>query len=274
MNRFVLINTSRVLLLFLLFISLPIHMDASRDDSALVSRVEKLLPKGAFFRDYARIPETDKVLVLYILDYEIAKEYPPDAYITCPGQVNGQPIEGEYYLALIENDIVVNSVPLPTEGRLGNIRSRLRIVYRQLNKFIHRRFNGPEPETEEEALEMSEIHLLDLEDLTGDGKQYEFQIEVYIAGCGHVEVLTAGYSPDQNKAIVFPIIGKNPTDPYYWHDNFFPDETGTVDWEYRCGDHANTIYSHEKFEFNQTIEAFVMTEYERISCKEKYGADS
>ncbi|MBS3789217.1 hypothetical protein KGY64_08035 [Candidatus Bipolaricaulota bacterium] len=117
---------------------------------------------------------------------------------------------------------------------------------------------------------MSEVHLLDLEDLTGDGKPYEFQIEVYVAGCGPVEVLTAGYSPYTNKAIVFPIIGKDPTDPYYWHDNFFPDETGTVNWEYRCGDHANTIYSRKKFEFNQTIEAYVMTEYERISCKEKY----
>lgn len=274
MNKFVLINTLGVLLLFLLFISLPLNTDASQHDSALVGRVENLLPNGAFLRDYTRIPETDKELVLYILDYDIAKRDPPDSYYTCPGRVNGQPIEGEYHLALVENDRMVNTVTLPTEGRVGDITSKLRIVYRQLNKIIHKRFNGPKPENKKEALEMSEVHLLELEDLTGDGKPYEFQIEVYAAGCGHVEVLTAGYSPSQNEAIVFPIIGKNPTDPYYWHDNFFPDENGTVNWEYKCGDHANTIYSREKFEFNQTIEAFIMTEYVRMPCKKKYNQDN
>jgi len=270
MSRINCLAIAGILLVLMISNSLLLGADTTRNDNTFDEELRVLLPEGAFFRDYARIPKTDKVLVLYILDYEIAQEYPPDAYITCPGRVNGQPIEGEYHLALVENDKVVNRVSLPTKGRLGNIRSRLRIVYRQLNKSIHSRFNGPKPETEEEALEMSEVHLLDLEDITGDGKPYEFQIEVYVAGCGHVEVLTAGYSPSQNRAIVFPIIGKDPTDPYYWHDNFFPDETGTVNWEYKCGDHASTIYAHEKFEFNQTIEAYVMTEYERISCEEKY----
>lgn len=271
MNKFVLRNVVGVLLFFLISISLPIHMGISQDDSELVGMVEVLLPEGAFFRDYTRISGTDKVLVVYILDYEITKQYPPDIYEnTCPGEVNGQTITGEYHLSLVENSRIINDVKLPIESRIGNITTRLGIIYRQLNEIIHWNFNGPKPEDKKEALEMSEVHLLDLKDYTGDGKPYEFQIEVYVAGCGHVEVLTAGYSPKRDEAIVFPIIGKEPTDPYYWHDNFFPDETGTVNWDFKCGDHANTIYAREKFVFNQTIEAFVMTAYERISCEEKY----
>ncbi|MBS3789015.1 hypothetical protein KGY79_12575 [Candidatus Bipolaricaulota bacterium] len=263
-----------LLLVFFTWIPLTAHARASHYNSTVAKRIKNLLPEGAFLRDYSIISEKDKVLVLYILDYEIAKKYRPDAYITCPGQVHGQPIEGIYYLGLIENNKMVNSIKLPTKSRVETTPGKLEIVYRQLNETIHRKYNGPKPKSEKEAMEMSVVRLLNLKDLTGDGRPYEFQVEVYVSGCGHVEVLTAGYSPYRNEAIVFPIIGREPTEPYYWHDNFLPDETGTVNWEYKCGDHASTIYAHEKFEFNQTIEAFVMTEYERISCKEKYSQDN
>ncbi|MBS3789218.1 hypothetical protein KGY79_13615 [Candidatus Bipolaricaulota bacterium] len=105
-----------ILLALLISNSLLIGADTTRNVTRFVEGLEVLLPKDAFLRDYTQTTGTNKVLVLYILDYKIAQEYRPDAYITCPGRVNGQPIEGEYHLALVENDRMVNNVPLPTEG--------------------------------------------------------------------------------------------------------------------------------------------------------------
>jgi hypothetical protein len=189
--------------------------------------------------------------------------------MSCPGLVNGQTMRGEYHLILIEGDKIINEITLPPDkGEF--ITNTIGIVYRQLNKIIDSSYGGPESEIKAEAMEMSKVHLLDLTDVNGDGVPYEFQIIVFYASCGHVEVLTGGYSPKRDKAIIFPIIGINPTEPYYWHDNFFTDENGTVNYEFTCGDHGNEIYRGKKFEFNQTIEAFVLTEFEQISCEENY----
>lgn len=235
------------------------------DSDLLEHQIQELLPQGAMLRDFVVIPSTNKALVIYIQDPVIEPEDDPDIYYTCPGEVNGQSISGEYHLALFKNGRFVNDVIIP-DDESGVSPRRQGIVFRQLKGLIHRHYGEYQPLDETEAQQLVEVKLLRLTDLNGDGLPHEFQLKVYLAACGHVQVLTAGYSAKQKKAVVYPILEQGNRDPYYWHDNFYPDENGTVHWRFQCGDHANNIDARKTFEFDQEKEAYVLTSHSETPC--------
>lgn len=116
-----------------------------------------------------------------------------------------------------------------------------------------------------EARQFAEAKLLRLRGLNGNGLPHEFQLEVYIVACSHVQVLTAGYSARQQRAVIYPILEGQAT--YYWHDNFYPDAKGTIEWRFRCGDHANDIDARKTFEFDRVMEAYVLTRHSETPCE-------
>jgi hypothetical protein len=237
-----------------------------RDSELLKGHIEKLLPQGAMLRDFVAIPSTNKALVIYIQDPVIEPEDDPDVYLyTCPGQVHGQPITGEYHLALFMNERFVNDVIIP-DDESGLSTRRQGIVFRQVKGLLHRYDDHHQPLDEDEADQLVEVKLLNLKDLNGDGLPHEFQLKMYLAACGHVQVLTAGYSARQEKAMAYPIVEQGNQDPYYWHDNFYPDKNGTVHWRFLCGDHANNIDARKTFEFDQDREAYVLTSHSETPC--------
>ncbi|MBS3788314.1 hypothetical protein KGY79_09000 [Candidatus Bipolaricaulota bacterium] len=228
------------------------------------NRIKALLPKNSMLRDYEQIPNMDKYLVIYITDPEIEEHEPDTDYSTCPPLVHGQPIYGEYHLALYDDGYFINDVTIP-----WNSSWEMKIVYRQPEGNVRRRsFEEMYPD-KDEPFRMKRVKLLTFSDLTGDGLPHQFQIEVFGGSCGHASVLTAGYSKKEDKAVIYPIKGRNPFRPYYWHDNFYPNENGEFTWELRCGDHGNGTYKREKFEFDKDLQAYVLEESEKTPCEEK-----
>lgn len=228
------------------------------------NRIKALIPKDSMLRDYELIPNTDKYLVIYIVDPEKEEHGPDTDYSTCPPLVNGQPIYGKYHLALYDDGYFINNVTIPWTSSW-----EMKIVYRQPEGNVRRRsFEEMYPE-KDEPFRMKRVKLLTFSDLTGDGLAHQFQIEVFGGACGHSYVLTAGYSKERNKVMVYPIRGANPFRPYYWHDNFYPDENGEYTWELRCGDHGNGTYQREKYVFDQELQAYVLKEKESTPCEEK-----
>jgi|GEM_PF-6250069 len=236
--------------------------DAGENDT--VGRIKALLPEGSMLRDYEPVPNTDKFLVIYIVDPEIEEHEPDTDYSTCPPLVNGQPIYGEYHLALYDDGHFVNDVTIPWDSSW-----KMKIVYRQPEENLRwKSFEEMYPE-KDEPFRMKRVKLLTFSDLTGDGLAHQFQIEVFGGACGHASVLTAGYSKERNKAMVYPILGSNPFRPYYWHDNFYPNENGEFTWELRCGDHGNGTYQREEYVFDEELQAYILKEKESTPCKEK-----
>ncbi|MEF8799139.1 MAG: hypothetical protein V5A79_06970, partial [Candidatus Bipolaricaulota bacterium] len=89
-------------------------------------RIKALLPDNSMLRDCEHLPSTEKFLVIYIVDPKIEKYEPNRSYSTCPPLVHGQPIRGEYHLALYEEGYFVNDTTIP---RVSS--RKLKLVYRQ-----------------------------------------------------------------------------------------------------------------------------------------------
>jgi len=230
-------------------------------------RIKALLPDNSMLRDCEHLPSTGKFLVIYIVEPKIEKYEPNRSYSTCPPLVHGQPIRGEYHLALYEEGYFVNDTAIP------RVSSReLKLVYRQTVSNIESRgFTAMNPiQDEGDSFEMKRVKLLTLSDLTGDGLAHQFQVKMFGGACGHALVLTAGYSKKENRAVVYPIRGENPFRPYYWYDNFYPNREGVVEWEFQCADHGNDVYEHKRFVFNEELEAYVLTVNEQVKCEEKH----
>lgn len=242
-------------------LSRPVDVTSGGNDG-LQKQIKTLLPQGAMLRDFTLIPDTEKALVIYIQDPVIDAPLAPDDLWTCPGEVNGQAIAGTYHLALFEKGAFINDIIMPSDE--DDMVFHIGVVFRHTREAIYRRFGGPEPLDDAEAQEFAEVKLLRLRDLNGDGLPYEFQLEVYVAGCGHNQVLTAGYDAQRNRAVVYPVIEGQGT--YYWRDNFYPDENGTVRWRFQCGDHANYIDTQKTFEFDPVREVYVLTSYSESDC--------
>lgn len=239
--------------------------------TSLEERVQTVLPQGALLRDLEPIPGTRKALVIYILDPDIDEEQPLDDYVlTCPGQVNGQAIRGAYHLALFENGRFVNDVRIPGDVIFGDIPGQTGIVYRQLEALIRGQHATARENVEDGTAQLAEVKLLRLRDLNGDGRPHEFNLRVYLAACGHVQVLIAGYSAKQGRAIVYPLLGDHKS-PDYWHDNFYPDQDGTVHYRFACADHANDVEVLKTFEFDAQLEAYVLTSRSERECEAHRG---
>lgn len=247
-------------------LDLPIIKVHPKSDDILEKQLVKLLPQGAMLRDFAPIPDTQKVLVIYIQDPVIDPEPIPDDLLICSGWVSGQAIRGVYHLALLEDGRIVNDtiIPDPSDWHWPVLR-HIGLIFRHTKAVIHARFGGPKPMDDVDAQLFSKVRLMRLRDLNGDDLPHEFQLEVYVAACGYVQVLTAGYSAKQQKAMVYPILEGQAA--RYWHDNFHPDEQGRVHWQFQCGDHANDIDAKKTFEFDQAQDAYVLTSHSEAACE-------
>lgn len=248
-------------------VALGMSTTAHLTNAALpLKQIVNQLPMGAMLRDAEPIPGTGKALILYILDPEIAAEDPLESYaLTCPGEVNGQPIEGVYHLALVEDGAIVNDVEIPGDSLAEHRPQRLRLVYRQLESILDGQRGAAMDRVENGTARLVEAKLLKLRDLNGDGLPHEFTLSYQLGACGHVRVLIAGYSVRQGRAIVYPILGDRHS-PYYWHDNFFPDKTGTIQWHLSCGDHGSPYGERKMFTFSEKRQAYVLRTRSQYEC--------
>lgn len=232
-------------------------------------KIKKLLFQYAYLRDYQKIPniEPESYLAIYVNDSKVDTPKPGWNYdASCSESSEGRAIEGIYYLALIQNDKIVNDIKLPgyEATQLDDpMLNALRIVYQHTKSHVYYRDGGEKPPAEHEY-DLVDIKLLNLQDLNGDGEKMEFILDGRTFGCGHTEHLIAGYDKANNKAIVYPIINKGKTT--YWMDRFWPDASGKVETGWGCGDHGTEIEDKSVYKYDSQKEGYIFVENIKKKC--------
>lgn len=209
--------------------------------------IEKILPAGAFLRDYKKLNGAgdNAYLVIYVeKDFTVDKTE-GEALLSCPGEIVGQPIKGKYHLELIENYKTINDVSIPYY-----MDRDLALVYRNIKANIYGNFNR------KDGMEMEGVPLLVLKDYTGDEKPFEFLIITSEGGCGFWNGLVAGYDPDTNKAVLFSD----------WIHNLNPNNKGYFQYLFDCGNHGNQTRVEEDYQYSPTVKWFIKTGERQTPC--------
>lgn len=234
-----------------------------------VRELAALAPAGATLRDVATF-ETEKrepaALLLWVTD---AQPIPDEADLdSCPGQAAGVPLTGVYHLGLAIGGALVNEVALPALGPDDGPALSLPVAHTAYYNHEHWgqgpaiAFDGPGADV------VGPTRLLRLADYTADGHAWEVRFIGFVAACGHLETLLAGYSEKQRKVILHPIVSGAET--RYWHDNLFasPDAKHAVriDWTWPCGDHGADHFDRETFRFDRVRERWSRTSASSSRC--------
>jgi len=227
----------------------------ARPEAIISERINSLLPKGSFLRDYEKVAgiTPESYLVVYVepgYKTDLPPSGDPPYYLSCPEVSVGQGIEGTYHLALLQNGKVKNDLVIPANGKVGN---RQILSYKNTKENIYG--YGKVPDKEKSSLE--EVKLLKMSDYTGDGKTYEFDISAPVVGCFSPARLVAGYDPDSKQAMLFSdwiaIDGS-------------PDNNGQAHWLFGCGNHGNDLRQEKTYVFDRQTKRFRMTDEKFTAC--------
>jgi hypothetical protein len=223
----------------------------SNSPESIRKNIGKGLPEGALLRDYVKLTDTKDgtYLFIYIDKGYTEEKTAPEAMMSCPGEITGQPIRGRYHLGLFQGNKLVNSVVIP-DGNFNLPDYKLAIVHYNIKGNIYHDLNRPD------KMEIEELSLLVMKDYTGDGKPYEFLLKTTEGGCGFWDGLVAGYDPETNQAAVFSD----------WIPNLEPDNTGYYHYIFSCGNHGNEVEVLEDYQYSPAIKRFVKTSEKETPC--------
>jgi hypothetical protein len=197
--------------------------------------LQNLLPRDALLRDFAQTTD-GKTLMLYA-----EPGYKPENwdFYSCPGGVLGKAVVGKYHIALVQNGKIVNDVLIPGSYQDdGNVSLTVQNIKSNLLKV------GEYPESEKNTL--MDVKLLELRDLTGDGKVNEFNIFTTGGGCGFYDGLVGGYDEESDSVVLYS----------GWFPQFSPDGNGNYYYLFECGNHGNNTRYEAKYQFNQILKKF------------------
>lgn len=231
-----------------------------------------LLPQGVFLRELNLLPgKGDTYLGIYIDKFTIningTDEKLSDLYITCPEEVSGAvSITGEYHLFVLKNNKIFSDSLIPIserEKQQNSTSTIIELVLKNTKRNDNYLFGGLEP-TEENRNDIIRINLMRFSDYTGDSFPYEFNLVSDSGPCGHNDYLIAGYNKLDDKAIIYPIIGKN-NKISYWHDNFKP-KGAAVDYNWYCDDHSANFGIHEIYKFDNKLNGYKLSSSSTRAC--------
>ncbi|MFO0750590.1 MAG: hypothetical protein U1F43_33715 [Myxococcota bacterium] len=252
------------------------------EDPARVAAIAALLPTGAVLRDLASFRTEagrDAALVLWATGTAATPEGGDDLD-TCPGAVAGEPLTGVYHLGLALAGergatppfTLASDVTLPApEAADGDAAGALSLPLRNraVNNYEHWGQGKKVAFDSEAGRAVGPTKLLRLADYTGDGKAYEVRFVSFVAACGHLETLLAGYSPDRHAVTLFPIITPDATT--YWHDNLFGNPADrhatTLTWRWACGDHGADTERRQTFRFDRKRSAWRLISISERPCR-------
>ena len=204
----------------------------------LSNPVQKLIQEGSLLRDYQEIPGVDNsYLVIYIKPGYTFNTWD----YSCPGFMLQDSIIGEYHLALVQDNKIINDlvIPLSSVSQAYQTDGKLELIYK--NKFTG---NGlGEVNIEDRVVQK----LIEFKDLTGDGQPYEFLLTTTGGGCGFNESIVGAYDPEENQAILYSD----------WIMRFQPDENGESYYLFECGDHGNEIRQEARYKYDANLKKFV-----------------
>jgi len=213
------------------FSTLQNNQNKSSTVSDQENLIKSLFPNGSFLRDFQKVPgQNNTYLAIYI-----ESGYQFNSWeLSCPGMILGDSIIGKYHLSLIQNGQIINDLTLPEFYDNNN---RLELTYKNYT-------DGWPSEGETKQKEI--IKLLDFQDLTGDGLDYEFLLTTTTGGCSLYNRLVGAYDPDQNKAVLYS----------NWLFRFEPDSSGKSYYLFDCGDHGNEKKIEKQYQFNKTTKTY------------------
>jgi hypothetical protein len=245
-----LVTLGGVVMLLLVWALIGVEMYTSRPEYVRNSML-KVIPKGAILRDYVKMEDTKVTayLLIYVEKGYTMEDVNAESLMSCPGEINGQPIRGNYHLGLFENNKLVNEVPIPGEP-YDNTGELLPLVYRNTKGNIYSDPNRPD------KLETEVVPLLVLKDYTGDSLPFEFLLKTTEGGCGFWDGLVGGYDPETNKAVIYSD----------WIQRLSPDDKGYFHYLFDCGDHGNDVKVEQDYQFSPAAKRFIQTSEKKTSC--------
>jgi len=211
----------------------------------LIPDIANLLPPGIFVRDIEMIEGLFKAtyIVLYL---DPGYTMDPDPYaLSCPSEILGEPLIGNYHIALIQSGQLINTLNIPTAYSSG----LLSLAYRNLP--ILSDATGTDVEDR-----LQVVKLIALKDYTGDGKPYEFLFTTTGGGCGFYDSILIGYHQLSNTLKFYST----------WLPRFNPDNSGKSHFLFECGDHGNDTRVEKTYQFNPKTSQFVITQEKLTPC--------
>jgi len=252
--------------------TLPASKDRpKRFQSEEAKKIKNIIPEVAFLRDYAPLDGIDGYLALYILEPKLGPQLPQGwLYLSCPNSYYGQVIEGNYWLALIQDWEITNEIPIlfpdfdnwPTYESEDSDHGFYLLndpngVWKEDGGLKFRQMRGVlenwdeeqrrDPDLTKKRTEIIESTQLVLEDLTGDGIANEVRFQIEYISCGNNYYTIAGYNAETNKVMIYKI-----NDGEYSHiafDDFKPNEKGLVIHNTGC-DHGRMMNDTSLFRFD------------------------
>jgi hypothetical protein len=210
------------------------------DISSGENLIRSFLPEGSILRDYQQIPgKKNEYLVIYV-----EKGYEFNSWeISCPGEILGDSIIGDYHLVLIQDSKLINDIPIPPAYSGDH---KLELTYK----------NYSDGWVNYESKHKEIIKLLNLKDLTGDKSSYEFLLTTTAGGCGFYDGLVGGYDPEKNLATLYS----------GWIPRFSPDENGEFIFLFECGDHGNLTRTEKEYHFNKDLNTYEVVKDTETPC--------
>lgn len=222
-------------LLVIVLVLAGISVGLAKRDTGIESKIQVTIPDNSLLRDFAKIEgvKPDTYLVVYVDNGWQTHNWLDDGN-SCPGEILGEAIAGDYYAAIWQNGKLVNRVAIPRYTD-----QPLELVYRNI-----------------EGGELSRKKLMEFTDLTGDGKPYELRLLTTEGGCGLWYGLVAGYDPETNQVKLYSD----------WIYQFNPDEKGEYYADFNCGNHGNQTRHESWYKFSQSEKKFMLAEEKYTPC--------
>lgn len=231
--------------------------------------IKKVIPSGAFLRDFALLEDENAFLVLYVLNLQLSSEeavmdYSPEKDygfpMWCGARDFGQTIYGKYKLALVRDGQIINELDIPfydfENGSDSTLINDPNGVWKNEGAlmFRHARCILEDNVCSGSGMDFLETRQLQLTDLTGDSLPHEVRFMTEYIACGNRHYVIVGYDKKTDRVVIYNIIDEDGIYPTY--DDFEPRADGTVIHNTGC-DHSATRYKITKFRFNAERKAYV-----------------
>jgi hypothetical protein len=246
----------------------------------VLRNITKQIPQKAFLREYKKLEDVKKncYIGLYVINYKEPttpiipprnsdESNPPTNYfLDCISATNGQTLSGDYYAFIYKNGKITSSVKLPKPAELDTIPLFLCLYNTPSNINDQYDYEGKNTNNKEVLSNntLKKVDLIQLMDLTGDGKKNEFLLSINYSGCGFRDHLVVGYNEKKDKVMVYPVAENGYIQ--YWCERFVP-KKGFASVVYGCGDHGNDTYIRNDYRFNPQKDLYENVYSEKKVCQ-------
>ncbi len=258
-----------ILLFSIISVTVCTHLHAGIEDE-----IKAALPPGSFLREFEKIPDIkgDVYIGLYVLNSKsslkkenpVGQSDPSNLFFTCPEATVGQPIVGDYYLFSFSDKVLTSTLVVPSSyGDSLSVENMFSFYNTTWNNCNYFDFISEGCQNKATNI-LEKTKLIQMLDLTGDKKRFEFVLTGTAEGCGYISRLIAGYDEKLNSVVIYPVNSSGKI--YYWNYRFIPID-GTCSVVELCGDYGNETYERRDYGFNALTKQYDLIYEEIKECQ-------